>query len=253
MKESAAAPTCHTVRYRVGITCLVINRLCLLLLVLFIYPRYFMVDLFHALNLQWEITPRVILAVMGILALVTLIGSLAGQAKITPGKGSNAIAIFLFGIALYCLLYLFCGIFYHLVSEERRSYSRYSCINNLRDVTTAFMIYALDHNERLPDTWEEIESNVKDKTLLICPSTQRYFHRIGGYGYNANLCGKPLGSVQDPVKILLFSDAVHPQSYLTTMDDIDRMRHGYRTRGYNVAYLDGHVEFFTADAVVRLK
>ena len=247
MQQSDATSFRHTTRHRLVIVSLVISILCLAVLVLFFYPRYFIQDLFDALH--WgEIPAGTTFVIGGVWVLAAFVG--AGLLQ----PANRILARHIITVMCYLLLFL---IVYGMLSlvfvQERVNRRLITCSTNLRQLAIAYQVYIQDHNERLPNTWEEIECNVKDKTLLICPQTQRYFHRIGGYGYNANLRGKRYMSITDPEESLLLADAICPQSYLTTSSDIDRTRHGGSRQGFYVVYLDGHPEFIASEADVHLK
>ena len=111
------------------------------------------------------------------------------------------------------------------------------------------ILSAQDHENRLPNSWEEIESKTT-ADMFICPETTRYFHKIGGYGYNANIRGKATLSINDPQAVIFTADAVHPHSYLTAPSDIDRTRH---QGAFCCSYLDGHVKYIKPDEEIKLK
>jgi len=238
-------------RFRLGIACLVISTICLALLVLLVYPRYFMEDLFHAL--QWGPIPYwTPVTLGGVWVLATIVGYETVQASRSPARNT--------GSALYILLliaFVYCNLLFPLLTKvpETPRFGRHgnSCSSHQHQLYSTILMYVQDHDMRLPTTWDEVEPYGATPDLYICPETKRYFHRLGGYGINANLRGKNLGEIHDPGSILLLADSVFPRSYLTTLSDIDRTRHGDSQRGFLGTSLDGQMTFFTIDAFVRLK
>lgn len=99
-----------------------------------------------------------------------------------------------------------------------------ACVSNLKQVSTALLMYMQDYDEKLPPmqsmagTQKRLQPYVKNMQVFICPATTKL--------YNANpaLGGKALAIFAEPPKAVTFYDAAQ-----------------HADGKYAVAYLDGHV------------
>jgi hypothetical protein len=136
-----------------------------------------------------------------------------------------------------------------------------NCTSNLRQLSLGIMMYVQDNGDRLPEQWEKAikpyfsypqESAANSaRAIYICPSTQRHFHKRGGYGMNANLPGKHYNDLQNPESLLLLADSVTPGMLLSSERDI-ALRHP-TGQGYCCSYLDGSVKLREAGETIRWK
>jgi prepilin-type processing-associated H-X9-DG protein len=109
-------------------------------------------------------------------------------------------------------------------------------LNNQKQIVTATLMYAQDHEELLPPAdgyWGAVNL---DKGVLICPTAGT--KRTIGYGYNSNFAGQALGELPSPESALITADSTASDGILVAMSDIDK-RH--LTKAI-VSFADGHVE-----------
>jgi prepilin-type processing-associated H-X9-DG protein len=114
-----------------------------------------------------------------------------------------------------------------------------NCLRNQQRIAEQMLIYAQDHQGRLPDTWDGIAVR---SGMLRCPLDRQ---RHGGYGLNDAVRGTVLASFEYPETLLLTADTPHPNTYLQTPEDIDWQRHGENTT--YASFLDGHVGALTRE------
>lgn len=114
-----------------------------------------------------------------------------------------------------------------------------NCLSNLRQLATAAIMYARDHDETLPDadTWmDELKPYHKNEALLKCPAAPTLEY---GYAMNANLSGVKLAEVKNPASTVLFFDSTlgTRNAKCTGASIPDPARH---TDGNNFVFADGH-------------
>jgi len=241
-KISLTAPAGYKadIAYRLGIICTLTGMASSLLLILACFPRYMMGDLLDALHWTppvWLIFPGLFMA-PGVFMLLGFIALRGSNRKHLPRTTYFAIAGMAVMLAGYFCFPLYAG------STESGRYRHRSCLGNQRQIMTTMMMFAQDHDMKLPATWDELGV---DKGILVCPTTDRYFHRLGGYGLNMHRLGAKLLTGNSPEDILVCADAVHMTSYLATSKDIDaRHRSSSGQNGFIAGFVDGHVNFMQA-------
>ena len=100
-----------------------------------------------------------------------------------------------------------------------------ACLSNLKQASTALLMYVQDYDERLPPmqsmagVHKRLQPYVKNMTVFTCPATTK------PYRTNPVLSGKALAAIAEPAKAVTFYDAAPHADGLNT-----------------VAYLDGHVD-----------
>lgn len=124
------------------------------------------------------------------------------------------------------------------------------CISNLKQIARSTILYAEDHNERLPhrDAWiDSIEDYAKSDGLFHCPGAQTAKPQnpsIYGYAFHSRLSNVNQTKVEKPEKTPLLYDSVNlarnasdPYSSLP----VPPRNHGGHTMNM-VAYADSHVK-----------
>jgi prepilin-type processing-associated H-X9-DG protein len=129
-------------------------------------------------------------------------------------------------------------------AKAREKARQTACLNNQRQIVTAILMYAQDHDETLPDAggvWGQINL---DKGTLICPTAGKRI--LNGYIFNSFFAGMALGEIYDPTGNLLIADGSHTATTApVTYDNVAysssdlAFRH---SKNVIAAFADGHVE-----------
>jgi len=152
-------------------------------------------------------------------------------------------------LVVIAIIAILAAILFPVFAKAREKARQTSCLNNQKQICTAALMWAQDHDEMLPgaDTfWGAISI---DKGVLKCASKSRL---ANGYVYANRVAGKALGELANPETIAVTGDGATSvlQSANATFDatydgvayvsaDYDLSRHG----GKMIAsYLDGHAE-----------
>jgi len=139
-------------------------------------------------------------------------------------------------LVVIAIIAILAAILFPVFAKAREKARQTSCINNQKQIATATLMFAQDHDELLPEAsgfWGSINL---DKGVLICPTAGRKV--AFGYGFNSNFGGKALGELPSPETALLTADGATSDGLLVAMSDIDK-RHSNKAA---CAFVDGHVE-----------
>ncbi len=126
-------------------------------------------------------------------------------------------------------------------SDARAQARKATCISNEKQIALAMIMFAGEHDGRLPDAsrWtEEIMPYAKNERILHCPEDTS---KAGSsYGMNAALSGKKLDEIPNPSETVLLFETAHPgPSPSGGPGSVVAPRH---PGGNNFAYADGHVK-----------
>ncbi len=156
-------------------------------------------------------------------------------------------------LVVIAIIAILAAILFPVFAKAREKARQTSCINNQKQITTAALMYAQDHDELLPtaDTfWGALSI---DRGVLKCPTKSRL---ANGYVYANRVAGKALGELPSPETTAVTGDGatttIQPanNTFDATYDgvaylaaDYDAGRHG----GKMIAsFLDGHQELLSA-------
>jgi len=145
------------------------------------------------------------------------------------------------------------------------------CMNNQKQIATAILAYAQDHNNTLPagaTVWADIpkyyapDASTRFTTDDIKTITRCYESPNGNsYGYNTALSNVTIRdlSEDDMTKIILTADSNNSKNLLYTTADFDAFRHNgnnqklfyerkSNSKAFIVTYLDGHAKLLFEDS-----
>ncbi len=154
-------------------------------------------------------------------------------------------------LVVIAIIAILAAILFPVFAKAREKARQTSCLNNQRQLVMAFLMYAGDHDESLPDATTAWGAINIDKGVLRCPTDATL---TNAYLYNNLWAGSSLGQLPDPSTAMLTIDGKHAASpqdtlYLATYDNIAydatdlKARHSYKaTGGYQMGCADGHVE-----------
>jgi hypothetical protein len=129
------------------------------------------------------------------------------------------------------------------------------CRSNLTRLSRAMLLYAHDHDDRLPPAASWLDTSRpywKDPSLTRCPAAKGPVGRVSGYAMNARLGGKSLATVRNADTIPLLFDAVDltPNASSSLQSLPSPGRHTWREKrgtplvtGSLVGYVSGNVRF----------
>ncbi len=154
-------------------------------------------------------------------------------------------------LVVIAIIAILAAILFPVFAKAREKARQTSCTNNEKQIITATMMYAQDHDEMLPDPANFWGAISLDRGVLVCATKSRL---TNGYAFNAAVGGKALGKIDPPNNVIVVGDGGVALSAVTTQvpqplanvayaaGDYDAGRHG----GKMVAgFMDGHVEQIT--------
>jgi len=123
-------------------------------------------------------------------------------------------------LVVVAIIGILAALLFPVFSRARENGRRTSCLNNLKQLGTAFKMYTQDHDEHLPlgimaeanptwlKTWDiQVQPYLKNAQVLMCP-TDTLSHRVDvpgvgkqifrSYSLTDNVAGKPLAAVPAP-------------------------------------------------------
>jgi len=151
-------------------------------------------------------------------------------------------------LVVVAIISLLAAILFPVFSRARENARRASCMSNMKQIGLAFMMYAQDYDEKLPDSyandnWQEpLFPYLKNAQILRCPSTPKEpsdshvssskpfdyrwpTYAIDGHGNNGMLRtnGLPLAAIDEPSVTWLLVESKNADYY--------------ESRGYGMSYV----------------
>jgi prepilin-type N-terminal cleavage/methylation domain-containing protein len=146
-------------------------------------------------------------------------------------------------LVVIAIIAILAAILFPVFAKAREKARQTQCVNNHKQIATAILMYAQDHDEKLPQSssmWTDIDVPAK---VLQCPTAGKTV--ANAYVYNNDLSGLALGANQSPVTTLMVADGQHTAGTPAgTYDNILYSENDFSFRHSNTivsAYLDGHV------------
>jgi prepilin-type N-terminal cleavage/methylation domain-containing protein/prepilin-type processing-associated H-X9-DG protein len=141
-------------------------------------------------------------------------------------------------LVVIAIIAILAAILFPVFAKAREKARMTACLNNEKQIATAVMMYAQDHDELLPDAATVWGSINMDKGVLVCPTAGSKV--ANGYGYSNFIAGKALGEVESPSTEPMVMDSKAAGNLVKSGGDVD-----FRHNGGKVAicaYCDGHAE-----------
>jgi prepilin-type N-terminal cleavage/methylation domain-containing protein/prepilin-type processing-associated H-X9-DG protein len=145
-------------------------------------------------------------------------------------------------LVVIAIIAILAAILFPVFAKAREKARQSTCTNNQKQVATAILMYAQDHEELLPVSAEVWGAIGVDKGVLVCPTKGKRV--ANGYVYNHLVSEKALGDLGEPTGRALTVDGNATSAggsaanVAYSADDIDWSRHG---KGTIASYVDGHV------------
>jgi len=137
-------------------------------------------------------------------------------------------------LVVIAIIAILAAILFPVFAKAREKARQTSCLNNVKQLATAFMQYAQDYDEKFPffypaapaaqgePWWVVTQPYVKNEQVLWCPSMSHgaattywgRYYPYPNYGmndriqYNTNGCGS-MGNIKRPAEIVLLADSCH--------------------------------------------
>ncbi len=180
-------------------------------------------------------------------------------------------------LVVIAIIAILAAILFPVFARAREKARQTSCSSNLKQITTACIMYVTDNDEQLPPnrfnwTWMVEEGYIKNEQILRCPSTQVMTNAGGlelyrvSYGvYFCDYARAFLGKCQS----LSYAGIQYPSQKWWIMDaersavtrcwkQCDAQAPEYRgwaswphNNGFNASFYDGHVKWFSKTILER--
>jgi hypothetical protein len=149
-------------------------------------------------------------------------------------KGPNIILIVLIAVLVLscCCIGGLAAVLFPAFNQARQAARTNVCETRLEQVATATMIYAIDHDDRLPlaDNWmDAIDPYIESQAALTCPGGPGRY----GYAFNREFSGANLETIPQPEGAILIFDSV--MAARNAASGIDTMPNPPRHNGVNYA------------------
>ena len=137
-------------------------------------------------------------------------------------------------LVVIAIIAILAAILFPVFAKAREKARQTSCTNNQRQIATAALMYAQDHDEMFPDSasfWGAINL---DRGVLKCPTKSRL---ANGYVWDDGLGGAALGKVIDTTSTFITADGIDATGAQITPPGTMDLRHN---SNLVAAYVDGH-------------
>jgi prepilin-type N-terminal cleavage/methylation domain-containing protein/prepilin-type processing-associated H-X9-DG protein len=139
-------------------------------------------------------------------------------------------------LVVIAIISILAAILFPVFGKAREKARQTTCLNNQKQLVTATLLWAQDHEELLPATGSVWGDLAMAKGSLVCPT--KGAKTLNGYVYNHFIAGKTLGDIPTPTAAVLTADGTGTQNIAMKKADVE-LRHG---RKAVIGFLDGHVE-----------
>ena len=147
------------------------------------------------------------------------------------------------------------------IGRARESAKSAACVNNLRQIGIAMLMYADDHNFiSVPIVGPEgywynyLESYIDNRDVFRCPSYKKHFYLDSfhfSYGINGLLSGSDISKIANPSQLIWVADG-YPLTgpgfswyYVENAVGVGARHSG----GANILFWDGHVKWYRASDI----
>jgi prepilin-type N-terminal cleavage/methylation domain-containing protein len=150
-------------------------------------------------------------------------------------------------LVVIAIIAILAAILFPVFAKAREKARQTSCMNNQKQIATAALMYAQDHDEMFPTAESFWGAISLDKGVLKCPTKSRL---ANGYCFANGLSGKALGEVADPTAWAITGDGVGTvtENVFKTGADVDSRHANKASTAFLASFVDGHVEMTTDTA-----
>lgn len=195
----------------------------------------------------------------GLTALVGLVLGIVALVKINKSQGRlSGGGLAIAGIAVSGILLLVAPITAAMLlpalAKAKSRAEHIQCVNHVKQLAVSVMLYANDHDGRLPDAdrWcdqVQVYLGNTSQSVLLCPAGNPADRCH--YALNAELSGAELNRISSPAQTVLF---VETEGGWNTSGGPELLAKPSRHRGPRVVgFADGHVEMVPASRLSNLR
>lgn len=151
-----------------------------------------------------------------------------GDAYMKSKQGFTLIELMVVMVIIAILVAILLPVFASARGKARQTV----CLSNMRQIAVAMVLFASEHNEKLPDagSWtEDIQPYLKSHEVLRCPCDSSDTET--SYAMNPALSGKSLGVISDTSNTVLLYETGYEE---------DARHNG----GNCYAFADSHVKWY---------
>lgn len=163
-----------------------------------------------------------------------------GRGSVNTGRVCGLIGAILSGMMIFVLI--IGAILFPVFASARFKAREASCLSNIKQLDLGILMYAADHNNRLPNaaTWtQDIQPYVKNPALLHCADDTSGAR--SSYAMNAVLSGADSNKLMDSAsEVVLLYETNQPGDSPSGDASTVAPRHN---GGSNYGFLDGHVKW----------
>lgn len=140
------------------------------------------------------------------------------------------------------------------LAQARVSASRSLCLRNVRGIASASILYAADHDGKLPPGPGWVEglrpfTRRRMENLAACPLVHRGHPDQFGIAFNEAIAGLSLSSIEDETTPLAFDSAVLKRGAVAGLDTLPNPpRHPDKKASNCVSTINGRAHLVFADA-----
>jgi len=154
-------------------------------------------------------------------------------------------------LVVIAIIAILAAILFPVFAKAREKARQTTCLNNQKQITTALLMFAQDHDEMIPDAANMWGSLSLDKGVLKCPTKSRL---ANAYLFNQSIAGLALGKVPNaPEVTLVTGDGIHTVTSDMPLENVAYAQGDFQTwhGGKLVAsYLDGHCELTATTPII---
>ena len=147
--------------------------------------------------------------------------------------------------AIPMIVLLGSAILFPVFSQARLKARQAMCLSNVKQLSTAMLLYAQDYDDQLPrgGRWmDDISPYARGERLFHCETAQAGSPSAYGYAFNSNLSRKKMKQVTTPATTRLLYDSSNLKQNAT--DPVTSLANPPRHNGgNNIGYVDGHAKW----------
>ncbi|MHB9024570.1 MAG: type II secretion system protein [Armatimonadota bacterium] len=138
-------------------------------------------------------------------------------------------------LVVIAVIALLAAILFPVFGKAREKARQTTCMSNQRQIAARIMMFAHDHEDRLPYAKEIRPEHLFEPGTFFCPTAGKKVRNP--YVFNGQLAGVTLGDIGNLSETMLTADGESTDDVARTMADL-RLRHFDKVA---LSYADGHV------------
>lgn len=193
-----------------------------------------------------------ITAIVGAILGIVSLGKIRRSEGRLGGQGFAIAGIALSAVMLVFLIFFLTSVTPSALAKARDPAYTIYCISNLKQLCLANVLYAADHNGRLPDAnaWcDLIQTNILGvQQAFLCPAGNKAARCH--YTFNAKLSGVETEAIRKPDQTVMLFESQGGWNASGGLEQL--LKHPRHLSGIDVGFVDGHTEFVTPTKLDKL-